>query len=220
VLEGLDILPAGESASRLRLIAKCAVLEALLGRHHQAHARLTSALDGLSGTVSPAAVELMLVLQLDAFYRRDYASMRDWTKRALIAARPLGDRPLTASAAATLVLASLLAGEVGAARTQRDEATALVYALSDDELALHLDAAANLARAELHLDRYDKACELAERTLAVARATGQAEAFPVPYWVGTIRFMRGRLAEAASSSTPSWRRRAFPAISRCSAGAS
>jgi ATP/maltotriose-dependent transcriptional regulator MalT len=197
VLEGLDILPAGESASRLRLIAKCAVLEALLGRHHQAHARLTSALDGLSGTVSPAAVELMLVLQLDAFYRRDYASMRDWTKRALIAARPLGDRPLTASAAATLVLASLLAGEVGAARTQRDEATALVYALSDDELALHLDAAANLARAELYLDRYDKAGELAERTLAVARATGQAEAFPVPYWVGTIRFMRGRLAEAA-----------------------
>jgi DNA-binding CsgD family transcriptional regulator len=85
---------------------------------------------------------------------------------------------------------------VAAARTERDEAAALVAALSDDELALHLDAGANLARAELYLDHYEEAGALAERTLAVARATGQ-EAFPVPYWVGTVRFMRGRLAEAA-----------------------
>ena len=85
---------------------------------------------------------------------------------------------------------------MAAARTGRDEAAALVAALSDDELALHLDAGANLARSELYLDRYDEAGALAERTLAVARATGQ-EVFPVPYWVGTVRFMRGRLVEAA-----------------------
>jgi predicted MFS family arabinose efflux permease/tetratricopeptide (TPR) repeat protein len=196
VLNGLDLIPAGDSASRLRLSARCAVLESILGRHQQAHTRLTGALDGLSDTGSPEAVELMLVLHLDAFYRRDYTAMRDWTKRALAASKPLGHRSLTAAAASTLVLASLLAGDVAAARTGREEATALVAALSDDELALHLDAAANLARADLYLDRYDEAGALAERTLAVAHATGQG-AFPVPYWVGTVRFMRGRRAEAA-----------------------
>lgn len=196
VLDGLDLLPAGDSASRLRLTARCAVLESILGRHQQAHARVRNALDGLSDAGSPEAVELMLVLGLDAFYCRDYASMRDWTKRALAAAKPLGHRSLTATAAATLVLANLLAGDVAAARTGRDEAASLVAALSDAELALHLDAGANLARAALYLDRYDEAGALAERTLAVARATGQY-AFPVPYWVGTVRFMRGRLAEAA-----------------------
>jgi ATP/maltotriose-dependent transcriptional regulator MalT len=196
VIDSLDLLPAGESASRLRLTASCAVLESILGRHQQARTRLRNTLAGLSDTGSPEAVELMLVLGLDAFYRRDYASMRDWTDGALAAAKPLGNRSLTAAAASTLVLASLLAGDVAAARTEHDEAAALVAALSDEELALHLDAGANLARSELYLDRYDEAGALAERTLAVARATGQ-EAFPVPYWVGTVRFMRGRLAEAA-----------------------
>jgi tetratricopeptide (TPR) repeat protein len=196
VLESLDLLPAGDTASHLRLTARCAVLESILGRHQEAHTRVTKSLERLSDTGSPEAVELLLVLGLDAFYRRDYASMRDWTKRALVAAKPLGHRSLTATAAATLVLVSLLAGDVAAARTGHDEAAALVAALSDDELALHLDAGANLARAELYLDRYDEAGALAERTLAVARATGQ-EAFPVPYWVGTVRFMRGRLDEAA-----------------------
>ena len=197
VLHALDLLPTGDSAARLRLTANCAVLESILGRHEQAHTRLKSALDGLSDRGSTEAMELMLVLHLDAFYRRDYLSMRDWAKRALAAARPLDDRSLTAAAAATLVLASVLAGDVAAARIERDDAATLVAALSDDELALHLDAGGNLARAELYLDRYDEAGALAERTLAVARATGQGDVFPVPYWVGTIRFMRGRLAEAA-----------------------
>jgi ATP/maltotriose-dependent transcriptional regulator MalT len=196
VLIGLELVPAEDAKTRLRLTARCTVLESLLGRHEQAHARLRNALDGLSDTGSPEAVELMLVLGLDAFYDRDYASMREWTARALDAARPLGNRSLTATAASTLVLASLLAGDVTAAQAERDEAAELIATLSDGELAQRLDAAANLARSDLYLDRYDEAGALAERTLAVARATGQ-EVFPVPYWVGTVRFMRGRLTEAA-----------------------
>jgi DNA-binding NarL/FixJ family response regulator len=198
VLQALDILPSDASASRLRLLTSCAVLESLLGRHPDAHARLRAAREGLSDTSSVEAVEFLLVLGLDAFYRRDYGSMRDWTARALEAARPLGDRALTASAAATLVLASILAGDIAAARTQRDEATALVAALSDEELASRLDAPANLARSELYLDRYEEAGALAERTLTIARSAGQDEVFPVPYWVGTIRLMCGRLDEAAA----------------------
>jgi ATP/maltotriose-dependent transcriptional regulator MalT len=197
VLEGLELLPPGSSPARVRLLADGAVLDVMLGRHQQAHARLRQALDSLSDAASSEAAELMFVLSLDCFYRRDYAAMREWSERALASAQPLGDRSLTAKAASMLVLASLLAGDVAAARPQRDEAAALVAGLSDAELARHLDAGANLARAELYLDRFDEAGALAERTLAVARAAGKGDVFPVPYWVGTIRLMRGRLPEAA-----------------------
>jgi len=197
VLEGLKLLGREESAVRLRLTARCALLESLLGHHQQAHGRLRGALDGLANPSSTEAFELMLVLQLDGFYRRDYASMRDWAERALSLAKSLGDRSRTAAAASTLVLANLLVSDIDAARSLRDEAAILVTELTDAELALHLDAGANLARAELYLDHYAEAGALAERTLAAARATGQGDVFPVPYWVGTIRLMRGRLLAAA-----------------------
>jgi DNA-binding NarL/FixJ family response regulator/tetratricopeptide (TPR) repeat protein len=197
VAEALDLTPGDDVARRLELTAGCAVLEGILGRHQQSHMRLTDALDRLSDTALPEAVELMLVLGLDGFYRRDYASMCDWTERALAEARSLVDRSLTATAAATLALAQLFAGDVAAARALRDEAATLVARLPDDELARHLDAGANLARVELYLDRFAEAGALADRTLAVARATGQGEAFPVPYWVGHILSPLGRLDEAA-----------------------
>jgi ATP/maltotriose-dependent transcriptional regulator MalT len=197
VVEGLDAAPADDLATRLRLTAQCAVLEGLLGRHKDARRRLTAAVDGLADAALPEAVELMLVLGLDGFYRRDYGAMCDWTERALTEARALGDRSLTAAAASTLVLAHLFDGDVASAQRLRDEATELLAGLRDEELAQHLDAAANLARSELYLDRFEEAGIHADRTLAVARATGQGEAFPVPYWVGTTLFALGRLAEAA-----------------------
>src|SRR5207249_9613584 len=78
------------------------------------------------------------------------------------------------------------------------EATALVNALSDAELALRLDAAANLAAAELYLDRYQEATEHAERALRIGRSTGQSDILPVLFpTLGSITRMRGRLSESA-----------------------
>ena len=123
--------------------------------------------------------------------------MRTWAERALRTAQPLDDRPLTAAAAALLAFASAASGATADAETHCTEAAVLVADLADDELALRLDAAANLAGAELYLDRYADAGAHAERAMAVGLATGQSEFIPLPYSIlGQVKLLRGQLAEA------------------------
>jgi ATP/maltotriose-dependent transcriptional regulator MalT len=196
LLESLRIVPREPIALRVRLTVACAGVEHMLGLHRDARARIRAALDRLPDPAAPEAVALMIVLAFDGFFRTDFDAMRDAAERALAAARPLGDRPLTATAAAVLTLACAWGGATGAAEAPRSEAVALVEAMSDDELARRIDAAAHLSAAELYLDRYDEAAEHAERALAIARATGQQFPTLVPT-LATAYFMRGRLAEAA-----------------------
>jgi ATP/maltotriose-dependent transcriptional regulator MalT len=197
--ESLALVPTESVALRVRLTTACAGIEHLLGRHDQAHARLASAMEDLSDRDSPEAAMLMIELAMDGFARMDYAQMRQWAERALTTARPLGDRPLTAAAAASLAFASAAGGATDEAETHRLEAVALVADLDDAEVALRLDAAANLAGAELYLDHYEDAAARAERALSVARATGQSEYIPLAYSIlGQAKLLRGRLAEAGA----------------------
>ncbi len=97
-----------------------------------------------------------------------------------------------------LALACAWGGATAEAEAARDEAAALIGAMSDDELAGSIDAAAHLAAAELYLDRYEEAVAHAERALAVGRATGQLFPTLVPT-LATAHFMRGGLADAAEA---------------------
>ena len=178
LLESLDLAPRESLALQTRLTTACAGVEHLLGHHEEAHARLASALNRLPDPGSPEAVALMIELAVDGFYRMEYEPMRDWATQALGAARPLGVNPLTAAAAAVLTLAVAFTGAIAEAEKQRLEGVALVDALSDAELALRLDAASNLAAAELYLDRYEEAGAHAERAMAVGLATDQASIVP------------------------------------------
>jgi DNA-binding CsgD family transcriptional regulator len=197
LIESIGLVPIDAVALRLRLTTACAGVERLLGRHEQAHNRLASAMDDLPDPASPEAATLMIELAMDGFSRMDYEQMRQWAEQALSTARPLGDRPLTAAAVAVLAFASAAGGATQEAQTQLLQAAALVAELSDAELALRLDAAANLAGAALYLDAYDDAGALAERALSVAQATGQSEYIPLAYSIlGQARLLRGRLAEA------------------------
>src|SRR5205814_6362337 len=99
-----------------------------------------------------------------------------WGMRALEVARPLGERPLTAAAAAVLAIGASCAGATEQAERHRDEAAALVDAMADEELALGLDAIAHLSGAECYLDRYPEAHAHAARGLEIARATGAGRA--------------------------------------------
>jgi DNA-binding NarL/FixJ family response regulator len=195
---GLEALPDDAVALRVKLNAGCAGLENLIGRHREAHARLTSALDGLHDTTSAEAVALMMQLAVDGFYRMDYAAMREWAARALDTARPLADRPLMASGAGVLSLAHVFCGTVAEAEGTTSEAASLVDSMGDDQLAYCLDYAADtLAAAELYLDRYELAGVHVERSLGIARATGQGQVLPILFWTGIIRTARGMLREAA-----------------------
>src|SRR5829696_1882120 len=197
LLESIELAPAESTALRLRLTTACAGVEHLLGRYQEAHARLLRALENLEDRGSPEAVALMIELAVDGFYRMEFDAMREWAERALAAARPLDDRPLTAAALATLAYAAALSGAMTDADANRLEAATLVDALSDEELALRLDAAVNLAAAELDLERFADAGTHAERAMSVGQATAQNDIVPIlVYCLAWVRRRRGELAES------------------------
>src|SRR4051794_23637752 len=195
LLEGIELLPLDAVAPRTGLTAACAGIEHLLGDHEQARARLARALEHLPDPASPEAVALLLELAIGNLFDADYEAMRDFACAALGSARPLGDRPLTATAAGLAALAEACLGRVAEAEAHRGEALALVEAMTDAELATRLAAAGYLATAELYLDRYGEAAAHAGRGLDVARATGQMSPTLVPTLM-TALFMCGRLADA------------------------
>ena len=198
LLECISLAPEGSLGLQTRLTTACAGVEHLLGDHEAAHARLAGALSRLADPSSPEAVALMIELAVDGQYRMEFEPMRAWAGRASDAARPLGVSPLTAAAVAMLTLADAFTGAIAEAETHRLEATELVDALSDAELSLRLDAAANLATAEMYLDRYPEAEGHAERAMAVGLATDQTSTVPLAYAVlGCVGIFRGRLTEAA-----------------------
>jgi ATP/maltotriose-dependent transcriptional regulator MalT len=198
LLESLGLVPPEALALRVRLTTACAGIEHLVGRHGDAHARLVSAMESLRDPESTEAAALMIELAMDGFFLMEYERMRAWAERALRTARPLGDLPLTGAATALLAFASAASGAIAAAQAHRTEAAALVDVLADDELAVRLDAAANLAGAELYLDHYESAEAHADRAMTVALATGQSEFIPLPYSIlGQVKLLRGQLKEAS-----------------------
>ena len=140
----------------------------------------------------------MLELAADAVYRLRYRAGQEWAERAVDAAKAIGDPALEAAALATLARALAWGGEPTRGEAVRSEAAALIDALTDEQLAARLDAAVDLAGAEIYLDRFVEAAAHAERALAVGRATGQGQLFPGVYaTLGVAWCMVGRLAEAA-----------------------
>jgi hypothetical protein len=75
LIESLRLLPADAVAQRVQLTTACAGLEQLLGRHHAAHASLTSAVADLDQPTSAQGAALMITLGTDAFYRLEYDSL-------------------------------------------------------------------------------------------------------------------------------------------------
>jgi DNA-binding CsgD family transcriptional regulator len=96
-----------------------------------------------------------------------------------------------------VALANAFLGSVAEAEAACVEAAGLVDAMSDEELAGLLDAAANLAAAEFYLDRLERAGAHAEHAHAVGRETGHGDLFLVAYGIiGNIRLARGDIGGA------------------------
>jgi DNA-binding CsgD family transcriptional regulator len=197
LLECARIAPAGTEAQGLRVTAACVRVEHLLGRHDQAHARLSQALAELGDPDSAVAVAVMIELAVDSMYRTEYDEMRGWATRAGAAADGLDAPELTAAAIAIRAVAGALSGTVDEARAHRAEAARLIDALADDVLARRLDALAHLATAEMYLDRFDASGRHAERALKIGRATGQGDLFPLIFpMLGTALWVQGRVRES------------------------
>jgi DNA-binding NarL/FixJ family response regulator len=198
LLDAMSVIPAEATALRAAVAAACAAVERGLGRYEQAHTRLVSTLQSVPGPASVESVGLQIELIVNEFYRSRFDAMQEWAERAIGDARMTRAPGLIAAALATAALAQASTGRIEAALASRAEAAAIVDAMSDDQLALRLDAAGWLAAAELYLDRYADADTHASRVLALARSTGDGNPFFRLYQIlPRVWYMRGKLAEAA-----------------------
>ncbi len=196
LLESIALAPVDAVSLRVQLTTTCAGVERLLGRHHEAHARLVAGLDQVPDAAGADAIALMIELAIDGLFRADPESVRAWGARALQAAREIGERPLIAAAAAIVTLGHAVAGSTSEAQTAYEETAALLASMSDAELSARVDAAAYLTSAATYLDRYDDAVLHAERALRLGRAAGHLHPTLLPA-LGAAHCMRGRLDEAA-----------------------
>jgi ATP/maltotriose-dependent transcriptional regulator MalT len=198
VLEAAAIVPGEQSTLSTTVTTVGAGIERFLGRYEQAHVRLVKALGDVPEAASVESVELLIELTLNEFYRSRFEAMHDWAARAVSTAKVLGDRALTAAAAAMPAFADAMTGPTEVARSRRAEAAALIDELSDEELVLRPDAAGWLAIAEVYLDLYVEADAHASRALRLARETSQGDPLHRLYPVQPrIWYVRGKLAEAA-----------------------
>ncbi len=192
--EVLERLPAGHPA-RVRIVAYCAAVEHLLGRHPEARLRLTEAHRLLADHASPEAVALKIELAAGCSYESRNEEMLSWAAEALTAATELGHRQFELVAAAQVAYAryslGLPAGE------DLDRAVAVLDAIDDTELAGRLDAVLWVGWAEAQLERFERGIAHCQRAIDVSRATGQGA-----YLLGTMSAQAwalirvGRLAEA------------------------
>jgi ATP/maltotriose-dependent transcriptional regulator MalT len=197
LLEAQGLLPADAVARSVELTAHCAAVEHWLGRHDEAHRRLTRAWEELPDRTTAEAASLEIELAVDGLYELDFTQAVEMGQRALATARAVGDRPLVAAAAAALCLAETTAGDIADAEEHRRDARDAVDALSDAELAPRLEALYHLAWAETYLEQYEDAVAHAERGISIARAFGQGRLLVPLSLARNFPFeMQGRLREA------------------------
>ncbi|MGH2957157.1 MAG: ATP-binding protein, partial [Solirubrobacterales bacterium] len=196
--EVLRLVPAEAGAVRGQVIAFMSLIEHLLGRHGEARETLLRALDGLPDPASPDAAALRAELAADCFFLGEWKGMNEWAKSARDLARETGDRLTHAAAAALLGLSYYELARLAEAREQVAEARAIVDALSDDQLALRVDACHWLGWTEHLIDHYADSVRHLERGIAISRQTGQGHLL-APMTIGLViaNTWQGRLDEAA-----------------------
>jgi DNA-binding NarL/FixJ family response regulator len=197
LVEAIGLCEGAPPAQRVELISACAGFEQLLGRHGEAHRRLEAALVDLDTPGSPEAVSLMIDLAWDACLDARYDEMLAWGSRALESARPLGDAPLTAAAAAICALAAACGGARSDGDSFRAEAVSILDGLPDEVLAVRPHAFQWLCGADFYLDHYEAGIEHGKRGTTVARAGGNGELLPgIAQALGGLLIRTGRLTEA------------------------
>lgn len=197
LLEILEAVPPDGAAQWVEVSTWCARVEHLIGRHEEAHARLLATLEAVPDEDSDEGLTVLIELALDGLHRMDYKSMRGWAQRAIAVADRHGDPLLQAAGTAAAARGLAFSGAAVEAGPVCDRAAALVDELSDAELARRLDAIVDLAGGELYLHRFADALRHAERALAIGRATGQHQQFPVAFAIlGMTWMFLGTLQEA------------------------
>jgi DNA-binding CsgD family transcriptional regulator len=168
LMDVLALLPSDRTPDRLALVAQCAGVEHLLGRHGDAHRRLLAAIAD-----APPAARAALALEMAAagFYAGDAAAMRDWAGRAARDAD--GQDALRAGAEGLGALGAQRTGDAKAAATLLARAIDRLARIDDPEIGAGLKGAVHVATAALLGERFEDGYATLDRALSVARATRQ-----------------------------------------------
>ena len=83
LLEAVDLLPAERSLQQVELTTSIAAVEHWLGRHDEAHARLTRAWEELPDSSTPEAAVLEIELAVDGLYELDFERTIEMGTQAL-----------------------------------------------------------------------------------------------------------------------------------------
>ena len=166
LVELLDLVGPAPTPQRLSLVARCAAVEGVIGRHADARARLLAALRDAppdrQGTV-------LLGLATAASYTGDVAGMRRWAGRAAEAAAD--DPLLLADAEGCGAVGALWDGEGRLAGELLDRAAERLRGVEDSALDARPECARQVAGAQLLAERYADAADTSARGLASARRT-------------------------------------------------
>ncbi len=195
--EVLSLMPADDPVLRGRVIASTAKVKQLVGRHGEAHRELEGALEALPDQGSPEATTLKLELAADSFFAGDQPGFERWVRAALDDAERRDDAAMTAAATGLHSAALYMRDDLDGARAELDRGLELIAALSEPELAAHLNAHTWTALGAVMMERFDAATALLERTIEAALAVGQGH---LPTLMRTTQALaqinQGRLEDA------------------------
>jgi ATP/maltotriose-dependent transcriptional regulator MalT len=203
--EALDVLEsatdrlAPESAEeRASLVARIAFAKRMSGRPLESRALVEHALESLP-RASGGALALTLELAIDHYWRGEFASMHAVAHDVWSRARKTNELLFSAWAGALCSLASASENRLAEARAELAGVERTCGALSDEQLAEHIDVVGYLAQACLLLERSEDALHYTRKGLRLALSTGQSPFIPGQLVLQTNALvMQGRIAEAAT----------------------
>ena len=194
--EAAALLPAERVRERAEVVAKIAFAKRMSGRPLESRGLAQVALQSFPAE-SPSALVLRLELAIDRYWRGEFAHMYELARNVLRAACDCGEQLLTSWAAALCSLADISRDRTSEAAAELQDAELAFSAVSDEELAEHIDVAGYLAQAAAALERTDDALDHVRRGLRLARSTGQSPFVPGMLVLETnALFMKGRVTEA------------------------
>jgi DNA-binding CsgD family transcriptional regulator/tetratricopeptide (TPR) repeat protein len=166
----LALAPPEPSELRRRVTLGCVAFETLLGSHADGRRLLLDELARLPDQLDHQAAELKYELASSYYFDANWSAMRRWSKEALAADCQGIVRvgSLAASALAEFNLANL-----DSAQQSVSEAAQIFDGLTDKKLAARPGVTILLAQAELHTERLADLMHHTERSIVIARASGQ-----------------------------------------------
>jgi DNA-binding CsgD family transcriptional regulator len=183
---------------RASLVARIAFAKRMSGRPLESRTLVEHALLSLPPD-SSGALELTLELAIDHYWRGEFAPMHEVAQDVWNRARLRGELLFATWAGALCSLASASENRLAEARAELREVESTCGALSDEQLAEHIDVLGYLAQASSLLERSDDALDFARRGLRLAQATGQSPYIPGQLVLETnALYMKGRIAEAVA----------------------